>query len=172
MAREDQTGLWRSIRLATAADAAELAEIRSATRNGRGEADSQLARRDELDFLNRLALPHGDDYFCIVAEADDHVVGYLIGGGSRDLDRKAHAEIYELAVLPDFQRQGVGGSLLSDAFARFDTAAFAGTLLSAPASDEATERLATRLEMRPDHLDGEIVRYERALPSTRNRETP
>jgi len=165
MAPEDQTMLQHSIRLATAADAYDLAGIRSATRDVADRGNAEQARREELDFLSRLALPHGDDYFCIVAEVDHQLAGYLIAGGSRDLDRKAHAEIYEIAVRPALRRRGIATVLLADALARFDAAAFAGTLLSAPVDDEAVRRLVTGLEMRPDDHDDErqIVRYERAL---------
>ena len=168
MPREEQTKFKPSIRLACELDVPELAEIRGSQRSDTTGEDRR-AIHDELDFLDRLALPHGDDYFCIVAEDDGRVVGYLIGGGSRDLDRKAHGEIYELAVLPAFRRRGVARTLLDDALDRFDAAAFAGTLISAPANDEAVRRLATGLEMQPDgHRDEtrSIIRYERALRAT------
>src|ERR1700691_3226183 len=119
MAREEQTKLKRLIRLAAKTDAAELATIKRALRRPSSLDDGARAVHEELDFLDRLALPHGDDYFCIVAEQDSRVVGYLIGGGSRDLDRKAHGEIYEIAVLPAAQQRGVARALLADALGRF-----------------------------------------------------
>ena len=167
MAREDRTKLKRSIRLASGTDAYQLAEIKRAGRNDHDPSEDRRALHEELDFLDRLALPHGDDYFCIVAETDNRVVGYLIGGGSRDLDRKAHGEIYDIAVLPAFRHRGVARSLLADALVRFDAAAFAGTLLSAAADDDVVRRLVTGLEILPDgYRDDErsIIRYERALP--------
>ena len=135
MAREEVTNLRCSIRLASKADAFELAEELRARHKGEPGAPQRArhrqAEREALDFLDRLALPHGDDYFCLVAEEEDHAVGYLIAGGSRDLDRKAHGEIYEIAVLRTSWRRGVATALLADALERFDAAAFAGTLLSA-----------------------------------------
>jgi len=174
MAREEQTKLERVIRLAAKADAAELAKIKRAPSRAAAGDEQAWAMSEELDFLDRLALPHGDDYFCLVADEDDQVVGYLIGGGSRDLDRKAHGEIYEIAVLPASQRRGVGAALLAEALERFDAAAFAGTLISVASDDQATARLAIGLGMRPDgYRDDErsIVRYERGLHAS-NRERP
>jgi ribosomal protein S18 acetylase RimI-like enzyme len=169
MAREERVEIERSIRLATSSDAYQLAAIKRAARSGdRPGADGPDPGTPpaELDFLDRLALPHGDDYFCVVAEEAGRVVGYLIGGGSRDLDRKAHGEIYEIAVLPAFRRRGVARALLADALGRFDAAAFAGTLLSAAADDVVVRRLAIGLLMQPDSYrddDHTIIRYERTL---------
>jgi ribosomal protein S18 acetylase RimI-like enzyme len=166
MASEEETSLRCSIRLASKVDAYRLAEIRSAAERPGALGDDPRAEREALDFLDRLALPHGDDYFCVVAEEDGRIVGYLIGGGSRDLDRKAHGEVYEIAVLPPSRRRGVAKALLSDALGRFDTAAFAGTLLSAPTDDDVIRRLATGLGMHPDGSRRDAAsttRYERAL---------
>jgi ribosomal protein S18 acetylase RimI-like enzyme len=166
MAREEVTNLRCSIRLASKADAFELAEVRSAAREPAAPSAGGQAEREARDFLDRLALPHGDDYFCVVAEEDNQIVGYLIGGGSRDLDRKAHGEVYEIAVHPASRHRGVATALLADALERFDTAAFAGTLLSAPTDDAVIRHLATGLGMRPEGPRGDgdsITRYERAL---------
>jgi ribosomal protein S18 acetylase RimI-like enzyme len=169
MAREEVANLKWSIRLASTADAYQLAEIKSATAS-EAPGEGPRAEREALDFLDRLALPHGEDYFCIVAE-DGGIVGYLIGGGSRDLDRKAHGEVYEIAVLPASSRRGVAKALLADALKRFETAAFAGTLLTAPSDNDVIRHLATGLGMHPDGSRGDghsTTRYERALKATDN----
>jgi ribosomal protein S18 acetylase RimI-like enzyme len=167
MATDERAQLHRSIRPATGADAFELASIRSSSRAvTEASASAEVVMREEVDFIDRLSLPHGDDYFCIVAEESGTITGYLIGGGSRDLDRKAHGEIYEIVVLPAARRQGVAHALLSDAIARFDQAAFAGTLLSAPGEDRAVARLTTGVGMAKESVRGhnhETVRYERLL---------
>jgi ribosomal protein S18 acetylase RimI-like enzyme len=171
MAREEVTNLTWSIRLASTADAYQLAEIRNAAHWPGAPDEGPRAEREALDFLDRLALPHGEDYFCVVAEEHGRIVGYLIAGGSRDLDRKAHGEVYEMAVLPASRRRGVAGALLADAFERFDAAAFAGTLLSAPTDDDVIRRLATGLGMHPDGSRGDgpsTTRYERALKATKH----
>jgi ribosomal protein S18 acetylase RimI-like enzyme len=167
MAREEMTNLKWSIRLASTADAYQLAEIKTATRSPGAPGEGPRAEREALDFLDRLALPHGEDYFCVVAEEDGRIVGYLIGGGSRDLDRKAHGEVYEIAVLPASRHRGVARALVADALERFETAAFAGTLLSAPTDDDVVRHLATGLGMQPDGSPGygHSTRYERALKS-------
>jgi ribosomal protein S18 acetylase RimI-like enzyme len=175
MVPEELPDLTWSIRLASTTDAYRLAEIRNAAKAPGGARDAPRAEREALDFLDRLALPHGEDYFCIVAEAEDRIVGYLIGGGSRDFDRKAHGEIYEVAVLPTSRRRGAARALLADALERFDAAAFAGTLLSAPRDDDVIHRLATSLGMRPDGTRTKsqpTTRYERALnASSKERRT-
>jgi len=168
MAHEEKANLTWSIRPASKEDAYRLAEIKSAAREPEIPGGGRRTESEALDFLDRLALPHGDDYFCVVAEEHGQIVGYLIGGGSRDLDRKAHGEVYEIAVLPASRRRGVAKALLSDALGRFDAAAFAGTLLSAPTNDEVIARLATGLGMRADGSRGEghSTRYERGLNAT------
>jgi ribosomal protein S18 acetylase RimI-like enzyme len=169
MPSEEATNLKWSIRLASTTDAYRLAEIKSVARTPEVPDEHPRTDNDALDFLDRLALPHGDDYFCVVVEEDGQIVGYLIGGGSRDLDRKAHGEVYEIVVLPASRRQGAAKALLSDALERFDAAAFAGTLLSAPSGDDVIRRLAIGLGMRPDGPGGNgqpTTRYERALHPT------
>jgi GNAT superfamily N-acetyltransferase len=121
---------------------------------------------DEVDFLDRLAIPHGEDYFCFVAEADGEILGYIIGGGSRDLDRKAHGEIYEIAVRRDHRGKTASAQLLDRAFENFDDAAFAGTLLSLPEDDHERSDLAREAGMRTDPPRVEragVLRFERPL---------
>ncbi|HWD24912.1 MAG TPA: hypothetical protein VG368_05570 [Acidimicrobiales bacterium] len=79
-----------SIRTARVDDATALAAIRSRSRS----------EPDNGDFVHHLGIPSGDDYFCLAAEIDGVVVGYLSGGGSRDDDRKSYGEVYELAADP------------------------------------------------------------------------
>jgi len=168
MASIEQAAWRRLVRPAKGTDAYELADVRNASQTTGADADTgQDPMREELDFIDRLSLPHGDDYFCIVADDNGAIAGYLIGGGSRDLDRKAHGEIYEIAVLPSSRRRGIGRALMSEALERFDEAAFAGTLLSAPADDAAIAGLAAACGMHHESLRGpdeSIVRYERLLP--------
>jgi ribosomal protein S18 acetylase RimI-like enzyme len=173
MGREEVTDLRWSIRLASMADAYQLAEIRNTARAPKAPDEGPRTESEALDFLDRLALPHGDDYFCVVAEEGGQIVGYLIAGGSRDLDRKAHGEVYEVAVLPTSRRRGVAKALLAEALRRFDAAAFAGTLLSAPSDDDVIRRLATGRGMHPDssHGDGHpTTRYERPLNAANHRD--
>lgn len=48
----------------------------------------------------RLALPHGDDHFVLVATLDDAPIAYALGGGSRDEDGKGDGELYVLGADP------------------------------------------------------------------------
>jgi ribosomal protein S18 acetylase RimI-like enzyme len=158
----------RSIRPAVVTDAAALAGIRNAwsTSAGGGQAEALGLLMDEVDFLNRLAIPHGEDYFCFVAETNGELLGYVIGGGSRDLDRKAHGEIYEIATRRDLRDDSVASQLLGRAFENFDEAEVAGTQLSTPAEDHELCDLALHVDMREDPPRDErtgVIRYERPL---------
>lgn len=50
----------------------------------------------------------------LIAERQRSVVGYIASGPRRGRDSLYQAELYELYLLPQFQRQGVGRQLLSD----------------------------------------------------------
>jgi GNAT superfamily N-acetyltransferase len=47
-----------------------------------------------------------------VAELDNVLVGFIVGGPQRDEDLLYEAEVYAMYVLPDFQRQRIGRALL------------------------------------------------------------
>jgi GNAT superfamily N-acetyltransferase len=49
----------------------------------------------------------------LIAEADQGVVGYISAGPERGRDPIYTAEIYELYLLPEMQRQGLGKKLLA-----------------------------------------------------------
>jgi GNAT superfamily N-acetyltransferase len=49
----------------------------------------------------------------LIAEGDPGVVGYISAGAEREQDPIYAAEIYELYLLPDMQRQGLGKELLA-----------------------------------------------------------
>ena len=157
-----------SIRPAARSDAAVIAEIRNAWSgsDSGGQAEALGLLMDEVDFLDRLAIPHGEDYFCFVAELNDEVLGYIIGGGSRDLDRKAHGEVYEIAIRKDAADPRIAAQLLGRAFENFDDAAFAGTLFSVPDENYELRDLAFGAGMREDPASDVrpgVTRYERPL---------
>lgn len=58
--------------------------------------------------------------FCYVAEQVGKLVGFISGGYERNGDRIYSGEIYELYVLKDHQRQGVGSELVSALVKRFN----------------------------------------------------
>lgn len=156
------------IRPAEPGDAAALAEIRnswSAT-DGGGQAEALGLLMDEVDFLDRLRIPHGEDYFCYVADHDGELLGYVVGGGSRDLDRKAFSEVYEIALRRHAVAGGVGEMLMERAITNSDEAAFAGLLFTVPASYLDLRELAMRVGMRAPPGHAATLRYERALPKS------
>jgi len=50
--------------------------------------------------------------FVLVAEADDTVVGFCIGGRSRTSDERFRGEVYAIYVLPEHHGRGIGRALL------------------------------------------------------------
>ncbi len=74
------------------------------------------------EVLNRLSYGRSQDnwkrcqekmsqYF-YVAEEDNLVVGFIVGGPARDEELVYDAEIYALYILPKYQRQGIGTKLI------------------------------------------------------------
>ena len=57
---------------------------------------------------------------CYVAEAAGKLVGFINGGYERNGDHIYSGEIYELYVLKEHQRQGVGSELVSALAAQFN----------------------------------------------------
>lgn len=160
-----------TIRPATPDDASNLAEIRNAwsARDGGGQAEALGLLMDEVDFLDRFRIPHGEDYFCYVCQVDGEVLGYVVGGGSRDLDRKAYSEVYEIALRRHARASGVGETLLERAITNSDDAAFAGLLLSVPVHNLELRELALRVGMReegPKVTSPQLLRFERLLPGS------
>jgi GNAT superfamily N-acetyltransferase len=60
----------------------------------------------------------------LIAEGDQGAVGYISAGPERGQDPVYTAEIYELYLLPDNQRQGFGRELLAHAARRLYQAGF------------------------------------------------
>ena len=71
------------------------------------EAGSITSITDQPDYLNRLIHDNGDLF--LLAEHDGRIVGTIIGGwdGWR-------GNIYRLAVLPQYRRQGIGRMLVHE----------------------------------------------------------
>ena len=68
------------------------------------------APRHEQAFFNDL---NSRQIISFVAENASRVVGFITGGYERNLDDIYSGEIYTLYVLKNFQRQGIGGKLVS-----------------------------------------------------------
>lgn len=73
-------------------------------------ADVFQAHRDELGFVNRAQVREGD---LVVEERDGQIVGALLGN---HCVRKPQSTVYELAVLPEYRREGIA-SVLVERFA-------------------------------------------------------
>jgi GNAT superfamily N-acetyltransferase len=69
-------------------------------------ADVFQAHRDELGFVNRAQCRDGD---LVTLERDGEVAGALLGN---HCVRKPQSTVYELAVLPEYRRQGFGTELV------------------------------------------------------------
>src|SRR5580658_2635352 len=107
------------VRTADVADAERLSEIRTQMLADDAGGDA---------FIHHLDLPHGDDYFCLVAEADGDVVGYLSAGGSRDQDHKSYGEFYELVVDPIPAALAVRRELTAEALEMMRAAQYGGVI--------------------------------------------
>jgi len=70
-------------------------------------ADLFQRHRDELGFVNRAQCREGD---LITEERDNSVVGALLGN---HCVQKSQSTVYELAVLPEYRREGVARSLVN-----------------------------------------------------------
>ena len=99
---------------------------------------------------HRLDLPHGDDYFCLVAEIDRHVVGYLSAGGSRDDDHKSYGELYELSVDPRLVGVEVLEPLAHAGVARLIEARYGGILVWLGTNDAALTAVLVARGFVPD----------------------
>jgi hypothetical protein len=105
--------------------------------------------RDDL-LPHRLDLPHGDDYFCLVAEVDRHVVGYLSAGGSRDDDHKSYGELYELTVDPVLATTAVVELLARAGVDRMIEARYGGVLVWLRPEDAALVSVVVAAGFVPD----------------------
>ena len=82
------------------------------------------------DYLSSMSIPrhekafvkelNGKHIFSFVAEEDGRVIGFTTGGYERNGDAVYGGEIYTLYVLKNFQRQGVGTSLVSALAMQFE----------------------------------------------------
>ena len=134
------------IRPAAPRDRASLAAIRERA------AGSFVHERpgDDEQFPHRLDIPQGEDYFCLVAERDAEVIGYVSAGGGRDPDRKSYAEVYEIAVAEVARRSGVGGRLLSEALTLVCDASYGGVTAWVFEADEGVTALFRAGGLTPD----------------------
>lgn len=69
-------------------------------------ADVFQAHRDELGFVNRAQVQEGD---LVTERRDGRIVGALLGN---HCVQKPQSTVYELAVLPEYRRQGIASGLV------------------------------------------------------------
>lgn len=74
-------------------------------------------------YLVRMALSDPQS-LCLIAEEGHGVVGYAFAGPERTHDPVYRAELYDLYLLPEVQRQGLGKQLLAEMARRLDQARF------------------------------------------------
>ena len=70
-------------------------------------ADVFQAHRDELGFVNRAQCRDGD---LVTVERDGEIVGALLGN---HCVRKPQSTVYEMAVLPEYRREGIASELVA-----------------------------------------------------------
>lgn len=75
------------------------------------DPESYAGRRPSAHYLQRLLA--GDGFVGLVAKVDDQVVGGLAAYVLQKFEQeRAEIYIYDLAVLPDYRRQGVATDLI------------------------------------------------------------
>ena len=115
------------VRLAVPSDAREVARVyvRTFQQTYRGLVpahylDGMSVGEAERAYLRYLDSGRG---VCYVAEADmGVVVGFAAGGRSRNVDDIYDGEIYELYLVGEFQRQGIGRQMVAALGDHFDQA--------------------------------------------------
>jgi hypothetical protein len=107
-------------------------------RDALAECEDALARSGNGSFAHRLDIPHGEDYFCVVAVCAGTILGYCSAGGSRDDDRKSFGEIYDLGIPApggDGARPDVAALLLDAVLEVCRDARYGGVIAWVPPSD-------------------------------------
>jgi ribosomal protein S18 acetylase RimI-like enzyme len=103
-----------SIRKATEADCETLYEIGLKTPELKVSAEDVFM--DKKEFFWEITR---EDGVCFVAEVNDSIAGFVLGSISTDPSTTKGATIVYIAVLPEFQNNGIGKALLAaceDAF--------------------------------------------------------
>jgi len=107
------------VRRAVVDDADAIERVRTDTWRDayRGLIPDSLLEGLGYDATRRRALmsalpPH---QFALVAEADDAIVGFCVGGRSRPPEERFQGEVYAIYVLPEHHRRGIGRALLEAA---------------------------------------------------------
>jgi hypothetical protein len=118
---------------------------------------------------HRLDIPHGDDYFCLVAELDGRVVGYLSAGGSRDDDHKSYGELYELAVDPLTAGPEVVHALAHAGIGRLIDARYGGVIVWVTSDDAPLTETVIALGLLPDPRSSTVPSPARSTPTPRRR---
>ncbi len=119
------------IRRALVEDAAEIARVRVTTWQAAYRGLIDQAYLDQMDVAVETKKwreglrDQSIDRSFFVAQTQDQdethdgtggtIVGYVITGRARDPDPEFTAEIYALYILPDYQEQGIGRSLVHEA---------------------------------------------------------
>ena len=78
-------------------------------------------RVERSAYLVRMALSDPQS-LCLIAEEGQAVVGYAFAGPERNHDPVYRAELYDLYLLPQVQRQGLGKQLLAEMARRLQQA--------------------------------------------------
>lgn len=118
-----------------------------------GSIPSQTA---SMEYLSRLVRENGDLF--LVAEKDGQIVGTVIGGwdGWR-------GNIYRLAVLPQYQRRGIGRALIDEVEQRLK-AKGAGRISIIVAREETLAKAFwDALNDRGYEYDHRIIRYVKTI---------
>jgi len=99
--------------------------------------------------MRRSLLDPGDErFYC--ADADGRIVGRLVFGCSRDLDRPAAGEVMAIYLLPEFWGQGHGRQLMDFAVASLKAEGYREVLLWVLAENARARRFYERYGFKAD----------------------
>jgi len=105
-----------TVRLATPDDADAIERVRTDTWRATYRGHMPDAVLDQLGYDGSRRREHmarmRPEVFALVAEHDGEVVGFCIGGPSREVDPVHPGEIYAIYVLPEHQGHGHGSALI------------------------------------------------------------
>lgn len=74
--------------------------------------EAHLEDQTEAGYLKKHQMFNTD---CLIAEADNQIVGFIMYGPSKDDDLKDTFEIYTIYLLPEYQHKGIGTELMKHA---------------------------------------------------------
>lgn len=168
-ARQGNTSMTATIRIATEADARGVAEVvvvtwRKAYRgiiSDEGLASLSIDER-EVSWRERLrgADPSSSDWTTLVCEQNNKVIGFATYRpcGDDDKDRASVGELVAIYMLPEYWGQGLGKEMWNEVLRRFQAQALSEITLWVIESNLRARRFYELVGFRPDGVKKQEVK--------------